>query len=77
MKVPAWPIPIHQTKFTIANPHATGMLTPQMPMPRIKSQATAKRKIINKRKATMKPIHHEAGWRCCSTIEPMVALTRS
>ena len=33
MNVPAWPIPIHQTKLTIANPQATGMLTPQMPTP--------------------------------------------
>ena len=33
MNVPAWPIPIHQTKFMIAKPHATGILTPQMPTP--------------------------------------------
>ena len=33
MNVPAWPMPIHQTKLMIANPHATGTLTPQMPTP--------------------------------------------
>ena len=33
IKVPAWPIPIHQTKLTMANPHPMGMVTPQMPMP--------------------------------------------
>ena len=33
MSVPAWPMPIHQTKLTIAKPQPTGMLTPQMPMP--------------------------------------------
>ncbi len=33
MSVPAWPIPIHQTKLTIAKPQPTGMLTPQMPVP--------------------------------------------
>ncbi len=33
MNVPAWPIPIHQTKLMIANAQATGMLLPQMPMP--------------------------------------------
>ncbi len=33
MNVPAWPIPIHQTKFVIAKPHATGILMPQMPTP--------------------------------------------
>ena len=33
MNVPAWPMPTHQTKLVIANAHATGMLTPQMPTP--------------------------------------------
>ena len=41
MKVPAWPMPIHQTKFTIAKPQATGMLTPQIPTPRMSSQPMA------------------------------------
>src|SRR5688500_4617941 len=34
MRVPAWPIPIHQTKLMMSKAHATGMLLPQMPMPR-------------------------------------------
>ena len=33
ISVPAWPIPIHQTKLTMANPQPTGMLMPQMPTP--------------------------------------------
>ena len=33
ISVPAWPIPIHHTKFTMANPQPTGMLTPQIPVP--------------------------------------------
>ena len=33
MNVPAWPMPIHQTKLIMANPHATGTLMPQMPVP--------------------------------------------
>ncbi len=33
ISVPAWPIPIHHTKFTMANPQATGMLMPQIPTP--------------------------------------------
>ena len=36
ISVPAWPIPIHHTKFTMANPQATGMFTPQIPIPRIR-----------------------------------------
>ena len=31
--MPAWPIPIHQTKLVIAKPHATGTLMPQIPTP--------------------------------------------
>ena len=33
MSVPAWPMPIHQTKLTMAKPHPMGMVTPQMPVP--------------------------------------------
>ena len=33
ISVPAWPMPIHHTKLTMAKPHATGMLMPQMPTP--------------------------------------------
>jgi len=36
MRVPAWPIPIHHTKLTMANPQPTGILMPQMPVPLIK-----------------------------------------
>jgi len=41
IKVPAWPIPIHQTKLTMAKPQATGMFTPQIPTPTLNSLATA------------------------------------
>ena len=33
ISVPAWPMPIHQTKLMIAKPQPTGMLMPQIPMP--------------------------------------------
>ena len=33
IRVPAWPMPIHQTKLTMAKPQPMGMVTPQMPMP--------------------------------------------
>jgi hypothetical protein len=33
MNVPAWPIPIHQTKLMMAKAQATGMLFFQRPMP--------------------------------------------
>jgi hypothetical protein len=40
ISVPAWPMPIHQTKLMIAKPQATGMLMPQMPTPRANSQTS-------------------------------------
>ena len=33
ISVPAWPMPIHHTKLTMAKPQPMGMVTPQMPMP--------------------------------------------
>src|SRR6478609_2818348 len=33
MSVPAWPMPIHQTKLMIGNAQPTGWLVPKMPMP--------------------------------------------
>src|SRR3954462_3075455 len=42
ISVPAWPMPIHHTKLMIAKPQPTGMLTPQMPVPLISSQVTAR-----------------------------------
>ncbi len=33
ISVPAWPMPTHHTKLTMAQPQPTGMFTPQMPVP--------------------------------------------
>src|SRR5215469_1694778 len=40
ISVPAWPIPIHHTKLMMANPHAPGIVTPQIPTPFRNSQVT-------------------------------------
>ena len=40
ISVPAWPIPIHHTKLTMANPQPTGMLMPQMPTPLARTSST-------------------------------------
>ncbi len=34
IRVPAWPMPIHQTKLMMPKPQPTGWLLPHMPMPR-------------------------------------------
>ena len=46
MNVPAWPIPTHQTKLMMANPHATGMSMPQMPTPLANRYTAASDRII-------------------------------
>jgi hypothetical protein len=33
ISVPAWPMPIHQTKLVMSKAQPTGMLLPQIPMP--------------------------------------------
>ena len=63
MSVPAWPIPIHQTKLTMAKPHATGTLMPQMPTPLMNSHVTAIRKIVRTPRAIAEadqPAHRRA-----------------
>src|SRR5436190_13304324 len=57
ISVPAWPIPIHQTKFTIAKPHPTGMLMPQMPTPFTSRYATDKRRTLATPNAIRNPTH--------------------
>ena len=56
MKVPACPIPIHQTKFVIANPYPIGMFIPQMPTPFMSSQPIAKLSNIRRRNAIANPL---------------------
>ncbi len=58
ISVPAWPMPIHQTKLTMAKPQPTGTLTPQMPVPFISSQVTANRNINITRNAMTNPTSH-------------------
>ena len=55
ISVPAWPIPIHHTKLTMAKPHALGIWMPQMPTPRMNSQVTAISSIMVRKPATATP----------------------
>ncbi len=67
ISVPAWPMPIHQTKLTMANPQPTGSLTPQMPTPLANSQVTAVRNIIMIMNEMPKPMYHQRGVRRSTT----------
>src|SRR5580698_9501715 len=55
ISVPAWPIPIHQTKLTIAKPQAVGMRIPQMPTPLIISRVMTMFNSINAPKEMSRP----------------------
>ena len=62
MNVPACPMPIHQTKLTMAKPQATGMLIPHTPTPRISTQESDARRTMTPANAARKPIHQKREW---------------
>src|SRR5512143_82068 len=61
ISVPAWPMPIHQTKLMIAKPHAIGTFTPQMPTPRNRSQASESSSTFMTVNAMPKPTNQPSG----------------
>src|SRR5215472_17023978 len=79
INVPAWPIPIHHTKLTIANPQPMGMLMPQIPVPRPNRYATAVFSIPKRDTATAKMANQKIGVCLVSTMPAMrsVAVPRS
>src|SRR5215207_4630680 len=70
ISVPAWPMPIHQTKLMMSKPQPTGQLMPQMPTPLANSQVTETRNTISSENDTAKPAYHHFGvfWRTTSLI---------
>src|SRR5580700_9190119 len=58
ISVPAWPIPIHQTKLTMANPQPIGILMPQIPTPLMISQVAAPINTCMKPNAIRNPKTH-------------------
>jgi hypothetical protein len=66
IRVPAWPMPIHQTKLMMAKAQPIGMLTPQIPTPRARSHAIEMRSSWSSPNASAKPANHPMGvffWR--------------
>src|SRR5215831_6583618 len=61
ISVPAWPIPIHQTKLMIANAQPTGMLMPQMPVPFTNRYDTAIIRIMTNMNAMPAVTYHDFG----------------
>src|SRR3954470_23463991 len=68
ISVPAWPIPIHQTRFVMSNAQPTGMLFPQIPIPSTTRYESDTNSRIVSRNVTPNPSHQPAGVFRVSTI---------
>src|SRR6202042_2886682 len=75
ISVPAWPMPIHQTKLTIAKPQPTGMFTPQMPTPFTSRYVIETMSRFASANATRNPIHQLIGVLRVRTIEAILSVT--
>ena len=77
MSVPAWPIPIHQTKLTMAKPQPIGMLMPQMPTPLMISQPIATVISPVRLKARAKPINQPRETGLVRTMALILSVTEA
>src|SRR4029077_20282445 len=75
ISVPAWPIPIHQTKFVMANPHITGLRMPQMPTPWTNNTAHAHRNTSSSAKPYPKQANQNSGVFFVNTTELIWSVT--
>src|SRR5262249_9258022 len=75
MSVPAWPMPIHQTKLVMSNAHPTGMSLPQIPMPLTVRYVSDTSSHTEKRNAVAKPAYQPNGVRRARTIALMLSVT--
>src|SRR5277367_942613 len=75
ISVPAWPIPIHQTKLMMANPQATGCVTAQIPVPFRNSQVTATSSSTATDPATAMKPNQPSGVCGVSTMSEIFAVT--
>ncbi len=77
MSVPACPIPIHQTKLTMAKPQPMGMLMPQMPTPFMISQPMAMFITPKMLKEIRKPMYQPSEVRLVRTIALILSVTEA
>ena len=75
--MPAWPIPIHQTKLTIAKPHAIGIRIPQMPTPFTINMVTTRFNSMSIENAIRKPNTQPGVVPRVSTMELILSVTVS
>ena len=75
INVPAWPMPIHQTKLMMSIPQPTGMLMPHTPTPLNRSIAIASSNPCSSRNATVKPRNQLIGVLRRSTMSLIFSVT--
>ena len=74
MSVPAWPMPIHQTKLTISNPQPTGIMMPNRPTPMVITAAMQKKRPRTKINESPKPTYQNHGVRPVRTMELILSV---
>jgi uncharacterized protein YifN (PemK superfamily) len=75
IRVPACPMPIHHTKLMMANPHATGLLIPQIPVPTTTSFRIETMSKIVRRNPIPSPTYQPRGVRWVKTTELILSVT--
>src|SRR5215211_4450813 len=75
ISVPAWPIPIHQTKLRMSMPQATGTLTPHKPMPTKSRFVIASSISWKSANEIAKPKNHASDVLRFKTIELILSVT--
>src|SRR5438270_4873101 len=75
ISVPAWPMPIHQTKLRMSKPQPTGWLMPQMPTPTMTSLPMVAVRIMTPKTPAARPTHHSFGIRLRRTMELIWSVT--
>ncbi len=71
ISVPAWPMPIHQTKLMMSMPHPEGWLMPQMPTPLPISTEIVAVRMVTPPRAKRNPNSQPSGVLRRSTIVEM------
>ena len=75
ISVPAWPMPIHQTKFVMSKAQPTGELLPQMPTPVVNRLPTAIRNSDASDALMPSAISQPVVTFCVRTIELILSVT--
>ena len=75
ISVPAWPMPIHQTKLMMSNAQPTGTLLPQIPMPVSSRLPMVMFRTISRQNAMKNPRNQPSGVRLVSTTWLIVSVT--